>query len=406
MKKKRIIIICTLISIILAFSLISYFQFNKIKNKNISTTENRENIEEPTEKESDKDENIEESIEVNDDKDKSDNNKKDKENKKDTDNSKKDTNKKDKENNSSSNSNSNNSTTSSNSSNITNNKKPNSNTTNNSNTNSNNSSNNNSNTSTNNTSSSSSNNNETSSSGTSNKEKDEVDELRKNIQNTYGITIKYGNEIGSYKPKRLTPEPLTNQDEIKKALNTMKTELVKYPNGLFKTMKNNGMPLTIFIIASISGNAFEGFTDHEFGDDIKITLVNNFSLAYTMNHEIMHYIDKYLEIKMYPASPYTEYIALNPPGFSYGNINTNYNFKYNASPDEVYFFDSYSQYSVKEDRAQIFKQMITRTYKLNGLFNNNGVLNQKANIIDKQIRQYFNCANSTLYWDKYIKGPF
>lgn len=235
---------------------------------------------------------------------------------------------------------------------------------------------------------------------TSNEELDEVNTLRRKIENTYGITIKYGNELGSYKPKRLTPIILNDKDKIKKELNLINNELKKYPQGFFREF--SGMPLTIYLVSSVPGNVFSGFTDKEFMSDIKITLTENYFFEYTLNHEIMHYIDAYLEIKMYPDNPYDEYMTLNPQGFNYGQVNKEYNYGNNGNIKGAYFVDDYAQSAVREDRAELFKNMITRLYKPVGMFDNGEVLQKKALIIDKQIRKYFKSANGVVYWDKII----
>lgn len=245
-------------------------------------------------------------------------------------------------------------------------------------------------------------NNNKPSTNTSEENNDEVNTLRKQIENTYGITIKYGNEIGDYKPKMLKPTILDDKEKIKKELNLINNELKKYPNGFFREFNSNGMPLTIYLVSSVPGNAFSGNTDREFMNNIKITLTENYFFEYTFNHEIMHYIDAYLEIKMYPNNPYDEYMALNPVGFTYGQKNQTYNYGNNGVIKGAYFLNDYSQSGVREDRAEIFKNMITRFYKPAGMFDDDEVLNKKALVIDKQIRQYFKSANGTLYWDKII----
>lgn len=231
--------------------------------------------------------------------------------------------------------------------------------------------------------------------------KDENDIYRKKIESTYGITIKYGEEMGDYKPHNLTPTKLLESDKIKANLTSVETELKKYPTGFFKDFK--GMPLTIYLVKSVPNNAFAGFTDKQFMNDIKITIVDDYySFSYTLNHEIMHYIDAYLEIKMYPIDPFEEYKKLNPSGFEYGNINESYNYGYNAQIRGMYFLNNYSQTEVREDRAEIFKQMMTRVYKPVGMFDEGEVMRKKALIISGQIKTYFPSAKGTQYWDKII----
>lgn len=231
--------------------------------------------------------------------------------------------------------------------------------------------------------------------------KDENDIYRKKIEGTYGITIKYGEEMGDYKPHNLTPTKLLDSDKIKANLTSVETELKKYPTGFFKDFK--GMPLTIYLVKSVPNNAFAGFTDKQFMNDIKITIVDDYySFSYTLNHEIMHYIDAYLEIKMYPADPFLEYKKLNPVGFEYGNTNETYNYGYNGQIKGMYFLNNYSQTEVREDRAEIFKQMMTRVYKPAGMFDEGEVMQKKALIISEQIKNYFPSAKGTQYWDRII----
>lgn len=230
--------------------------------------------------------------------------------------------------------------------------------------------------------------------------KDENDIYRKKIESTYGVTIKYGDEIGDYKPKRLTPTKLLDSNKIKTNLECIDSEFKKYPTGFFRDFK--GMPLTIYLVESVPNNTFTGYTDREFMNNIKITLVDSYFFSYTLNHEIMHYIDAYLEIKMYPNDPYQEYEKLNPPGFTYGNAREEYNYAYDNRIDGIYFLNSYSQLNVREDRAEIFKQIVSRPYKPVGMFPEGGVLRKKALIISEQIRTYFPSVNGTQYWDRII----
>ena len=151
---------------------------------------------------------------------------------------------------------------------------------------------------------------------------DKNDTKRKTIEKTYGVKVVYGDEIGNYKPKGITPTRLTNENEIEDYLNRLNTELAKYPKNFFQDFNSKGMPLTIYLIKS-ANESFSGFTDYQFMNDIKMTLATNYEFEYTLHHEMMHYIDCYLNIVMYPKTPYEEYETLNPLGFTYGNASTN-----------------------------------------------------------------------------------
>lgn len=231
---------------------------------------------------------------------------------------------------------------------------------------------------------------------------DKNDTLRKKIENSYGIKILYGDEIGSYRPKRITPVKLTDESTITNYLNRVNTELAKYPKGFFNDFNKKNMSLTIYLIKSANG-AFSGFTDYEFMTNIKMTLATDFNFEYTLHHEMMHYIDCYLNIVMYPKNPYDEYEKLNPAGFSYGHAQTNEIYNMGNNPRGAYFVSQYGSTHVTEDRAEVFKYMMARAYAPIGCFEAGETINKKAKVISNQIKTYFPSVKSTAHWDRFIK---
>ena len=225
---------------------------------------------------------------------------------------------------------------------------------------------------------------------------------RKGMESTYGIKIIYGDEIGDYHPRGITPTRLTNESDIDKYLTKLNGELAKYPKGFFNDFNKRGMPLTIYLVKGVNG-AFAGFTDYQFMNNIKLTLVTNYNFEYTIHHELMHYIDCYLEIVMYPNNPYQEYEALNPSGYVYGNAIENYIYNMGSRPRGAYFITSYSTTHVKEDRAEVFQYMTARAYAPIGCFEPNEVIRKKAEVISKQIKTYFPSVTGTAHWDRFIK---
>lgn len=231
---------------------------------------------------------------------------------------------------------------------------------------------------------------------------DKNDTLRKKIENSYGVKILYGDEIGSYRPKRITPVKLTDESTITNYLNRVNTELAKYPKGFFNDFNKKNMPLTIYLIKSANG-AFSGFTDYEFMTNIKMTLATDFNFEYTLHHEMMHYIDCYLNIVMYPKNPYDEYEKLNPTGFSYGHAQTSEIYNMGNNPRGAYFVSQYGSTHVTEDRAEVFKYMMARAYAPIGCFEAGETINKKAKVISNQIKTYFPSVHSTAHWDRFIK---
>lgn len=229
------------------------------------------------------------------------------------------------------------------------------------------------------------------------------EKLRSAIKSKYGITVKYGDEIGSYRPRNATPNLITDAARNGEFLSKIDTILATYPNGFFQDFINKGMPLTIFLVESMQGNAFEGFLDSEFYSDLKLTITaSTYWFERTLNHELMHYIDAYLSIVMYPIDLEEEWMKLNPAGYVYGYANSSYNFNF-SNPTQGYFTRDYGQTNYKEDRATIFEDLMTRAYK-NAMYNDGVPIKEKAKAISNQIRQYFpSVSGQSPYWDRMLK---
>lgn len=232
-------------------------------------------------------------------------------------------------------------------------------------------------------------------------EEDKNDINRKVIETTYNIKILYGDEIDNYSPKGITPVRLIDSNEIENYLNRLNIELAKYPKGFFNDFNKKGMPLTIYLVKSANG-VFSGFTDYQFMNDIKLTLATDYNFEYTLHHELMHYIDCYLDIVMYPNNPYSDYEVLNPSGFIYGNATSTQIYNMASNQKGAYFVSSYASTHVKEDRAEVFKYMMARAYKPIGCFEPNEIIRKKAEIISNQIKTYFPSVIDISHWDRFI----
>ena len=64
-------------------------------------------------------------------------------------------------------------------------------------------------------------------------------ELRINMENTYSIDIKYGDEVKGYSVGGMNVNVETNSSVINKALNKLNNDLSLYPNGMLDEVQNN-----------------------------------------------------------------------------------------------------------------------------------------------------------------------
>ena len=236
---------------------------------------------------------------------------------------------------------------------------------------------------------------------------DLANSLRQEIEATYHVKVRYGAaETNSYTPRHTATQALQPNQYIG-MLSELKNILRRYPNGFFREFRANGMPLTFYLVDSVQNNAFAGFFDRQFVNDLKIVLTRkDYFLSLTANHEITHAIDTFLDIKMYPREPYSEYTALNPAGFKYLSEDQNVNFPQyvwtNDNRQNAYFTTAYAQSTPREDRAELFKFMM-RDYDAVGIFNNSPHLRAKAQVLARQINQNFATAGPNAYWNRLLK---
>ena len=227
------------------------------------------------------------------------------------------------------------------------------------------------------------------------------DEYRKQLQNKYSVKIVYKNELGNYTINGYGSDKLNDDNKINNCLGEIDKTLKNYPNGFFKEMKDYGMPLTIYLVNSISGNV-SGLTDAKDKNDIKIMIAPASLFENTLNHEIMHYIDSYIKVKGYPIDINNTMKDVNPVGFTYGDTSNEYVY-YFTSVDNAYFLSSYGKTNYLEDRAVIFSDLMTRTFTKD-YYANGTPINKKAKLISLQIKEHFNTLSNTgrYYWDRFL----
>ena len=227
------------------------------------------------------------------------------------------------------------------------------------------------------------------------------DEYRKQLQNKYSVKIAYKNELGNYTINGYGSEKLNDDNKINNCLGEIDTTLKNYPNGFFKEMKDYGMPLTIYLVNSISDDV-SGLTDAKDKSDIKIMIAPASLFENTLNHEIMHYIDTYIKDKGYPIDINNTMKDVNPVGFTYGDTSNEYVY-YFTSVDNAYFLSAYGKTNYLEDRAVLFSDMMTRTIK-KPFYNDGTPINKKAKLISLQIKEHFNTLSNTgrYYWDRFL----
>lgn len=231
-------------------------------------------------------------------------------------------------------------------------------------------------------------------------------DFRNNLKNKYNVTVGYKDEIdGKYLNSYANPTKLYDDEVIRYNLLKIENALNKYPNSFFSEIKNKWKPVSIYLVDNINGYA-AGLVDNNNNNTIIILIVATHSstssiLENTIHHEMMHVIDCYFTSKGIYTSYFLEQsmMQFNPEDFSYGTQSNRYVY---FLDNPYYFISKYSKSNYKEDRAEIFANLMFRSNPPD-CFKFENPVKEKAKIITKQINQNFNSAISgNNRWDRFV----
>lgn len=228
---------------------------------------------------------------------------------------------------------------------------------------------------------------------------DENNNLRVSIQNTYGIAVKYGSETDGYSVGGLSTTSITDKNTIKASLEQLDYTLSLYPSGMFREIKNGGIPLTVYLINSYSEDGVTGATDSNFSF-ANISIAVSYPFDESFFHESYHYMERYILKKSlsYNSIVWSSY---NPNGFNYGNIYNGYSYKSTFAANS-YFVNNYAQVSAEEDRASTFEYMMAPTKA--SCLNNDMPVWRKAKLMSEMIDAALGTVSPSVveYWERYL----
>lgn len=181
----------------------------------------------------------------------------------------------------------------------------------------------------------------------------------KKIKEEFGINISYGSSTMSL-AKKFDANIQENESIVNNNLQIIYESLSKYPKDAFYMCKSKKYPLNIVIfsdfntddIALAAKNSLNEFT---------IYLSNNEKLQRSINHEMYHVLEYYMQDTK--KNLYSNWKDFNLQGVSYTgdvkNLNSDYVFDNNNVYNEnTCFVTKYSKYSEAEDRAEIFAELM------------------------------------------------
>ena len=225
----------------------------------------------------------------------------------------------------------------------------------------------------------------------------------KELGNRFGVEILIGEQaMPICGHSSFTITPCEDPTAIQAALDTLETELAKYPTGFFDQLKNGAGKggLKLCLTGAVKGGVSPvGFTQKCRSSYEAILDVTAGDLAATLHHELWHVIEMRLSTDSFPADDWN---AFNPEGFAYyGSYDKGYKelTKWTlAGSGEPHFVDSYSRISALEDRAQLMALVMT-----GGELAGAPMLRSKLKLMAEAIRGGFDPAGWTdVLWEQQL----
>lgn len=222
------------------------------------------------------------------------------------------------------------------------------------------------------------------------------------IKNEYGIIIEYGEESKSF----LSSVNANIQDDINIVNNNTKiiyNALKKYPKDVFSIFKNDGYNLHILLVSNFNDNNIALASKNTL-NQYRIYLSNDIDFERAFHHEFFHVLEYYMADKV--KYLYYAWNSYNPSGFDYekdiSKLTEEFVYNKYATDDEnknAYFLTKYSKVSPREDRAEIFAELMMINKK-EGYLKNGTNIDAKINYLLNEI--YENISISDFHFSTFL----
>lgn len=198
------------------------------------------------------------------------------------------------------------------------------------------------------------------------------------LHSEYNISLNYGSDVKLYMGiygANTEYNNITINNEINLLVKTLKL----YPKEFFEELKLHNYSFKIYIVNSFSDKITLAKAKKE-NKILEIIISNNKDFVRTFHHEMFHIIEYYLADKYKTRDIFKDWNSYNPCNFQYDKNYaelTNMYIYSNSNIDNSYFVSLYSKASEKEDRAEIFTElMINSNY-----WQKSETIRQKTNYI-------------------------
>ena len=205
------------------------------------------------------------------------------------------------------------------------------------------------------------------------------------IYRRFGISVYYGDNINL---ESVNAENILDKSKIFSMLVSITNALSKYPNNLIKEFEAKGYTVSIYLVDHFNTN-MEALANRNSIGQFKIYMSNTLNIERAMHHELYHILDYYIKLESDEFKAYESWGDFNPEGFAYSQDVSNLTGKYVYNQSKgAYFVTVYAKYSVKEDRAETFAEMVTAN-EGELFFNEGEPIKGKIDIIKKVLIDTF-----------------
>lgn len=218
------------------------------------------------------------------------------------------------------------------------------------------------------------------------------------IREEYGIDIKYGKSTQDYMDK-IDGNVQYDEGIINNNIRIIYYALKKYPSDIFDMSKTKKYPISIIIIDKFNNNNLALASRNNL-NEFKIYISNTEKFERAFHHEMFHVLEYYMsDTQKYLFASWKN---LNPSDFKYesdisllddryvykennlideGNVILDSNETIDGNDNNPYFVTKYSKSTEKEDRAEIFAEIMILNKKMKYLEEGQNIRNKVDYII-------------------------
>lgn len=231
----------------------------------------------------------------------------------------------------------------------------------------------------------------------------EIESYLSSLNELYGINVYYGDDTTNYASK-VNASVITDLTSINSNLKVLFYSLQKYPQSMFDQFKNKEYKLDVILLDKFNNNNIALASKNNL-NEVKLYVSNAENLERAIHHELFHIFEYYISDK--DRDVFKDWNSLNPKDFTYeakvSELDNKYVYLMKSVDNDIadsFFLTKYSKTSEKEDRAEIFAEMMMLTKDVDYLENGTNIRKKADSIIDV-MSNYFSIKN--LYFMKFIK---